>query len=245
MPSFTVIVPALNEEQNLRPAVEEILKEIGPLSTFLEVLVFDDASTDRTGEIADGLALQDGRVRVFHNSRRLNIGGVYKAGVKAARGDYVFLVPGDNEVRVDEIARGIQCLNRADLVVFYVTNIRVRAWARRVLSRLYVWVVNLLFRTQFLYTNGTNIFRTDVIRHVHIRTDGFAYQTEAVVKAVWSGVNFAHVGIEIQTRDFGTSKAISWKNFKSVAVALLQLWWDFKVKERHRYRHRGRMLGIF
>jgi len=101
MPSFTVIVPALNEEQNLRPAVEAILEQASPVATFLEVLVFDDASTDRTGAVADELARRDSRVRVVHNPRRLNIGGIYKAGVLAARGDYVFLVPGDNEMRVD------------------------------------------------------------------------------------------------------------------------------------------------
>jgi len=66
------------------------------------------------------------RVRVVHNPRRLNIGGIYKAGVQAARGDYVFLVPGDNEMRVDEIVRGLKYLDQADLVVFYVTNVGVR-----------------------------------------------------------------------------------------------------------------------
>src|SRR5947199_10869502 len=106
MPSFTVIVPALNEERNLGPAVEAILQQMKPLATSLEVLVFDDASTDRTGAVADELARRDSRVRVVHNPRRLNIGGCYKAGVLAARGDYVFLVPGDNEVRVDEVGRG-------------------------------------------------------------------------------------------------------------------------------------------
>jgi hypothetical protein len=195
--------------------------------------------------VADELARQDERVRVFHNPRRLNMGGIYKAGVGEARGEYVFLIPGDNEVRVDEVARGIQYLDSADLVIFYVTNTRVRTRSRRLLSRLYVWVVNLLFGTRFRYTNGTNIFRTEVVRRVPIRTDGFAYQTEAVVKAVRSGVDFVHVGIEIKARDFGTSKAISWENFRSVATALLRLWWDVNVSQRRLYRRRGRMLGVF
>src|SRR6185503_14662377 len=82
--SFTVVVPALNEEDNLRPTVESILKEIGPLASDLEVLVFDDASTARTGAVADELAAQDARVRAIHNPRRLNIGGSYKAGLGQA-----------------------------------------------------------------------------------------------------------------------------------------------------------------
>jgi len=149
MPSFTVIVPALNEEKNLGPAVETILTQMKPLATALEVLVYDDASTDRTGAVADELAQRDARVRVVHNRERLNIGGIYKAGVQAARAHYVLLVPGDNEMRMDEIARGIKYLDRADLVVFYVTNVRVRSWWRR-LSRLYAAGVNVDVRHPLL-----------------------------------------------------------------------------------------------
>ncbi|PYM61937.1 MAG: hypothetical protein DME11_21670 [Candidatus Rokuibacteriota bacterium] len=245
MPSFTVIVPALNEEQNLRPAVEAILEQASPVATFLEVLVFDDASTDRTGAVADELARRDSRVRVVHNPRRLNIGGCYKAGVLAARGDYVFLVPGDNEMRVDEIVRGLKYLDQADLVVFYVTNVGVRPWWRRRVSRLYAAGVNLVFGTRFSYTNGTNVFKTDVIRTIPIRTDGFSYQTEAVVKAVWSGLDFVQVGIEIKARESGVSKALTWKNLKIVLGALSRLWWEVRVKERRRYRRQGRMLARY
>ena len=245
MPSFTVIVPALNEEQNLRPAVEAILEQASPVATFLEVLVFDDASTDRTGAVADELARRDSRVRVVHNPRRLNIGGCYKAGVLAARGDYVFLVPGDNEMRVDEIVRGLKYLDQTDLVVFYVTNVGVRPWWRRRVSRLYAAGVNLVFGTRFSYTNGTNVFKTDVIRTIPIRTDGFSYQTEAIVKAVWSGLDFVQVGIELKARESGVSKALTWKNLKIVLGSLSRLWWEVKVKERRRYRRQGRMLARY
>lgn len=245
MSNFTVIVPALNEERNLRPAVEAVLQHIGPLATRLEVLVFDDASTDRTGEVADRLAAEDPRIRVFHNPRRLNIGGIYRAGTREARGEYVFLIPGDNEIRVDEVARGLKYLDRADLVIFYVTNVRVRPPLRRFLSKLYAWLVNRLYGTDFSYTNGTNVFRTEVVRRLPIRTDGFSYQTEAVVKAVRSGLDFVQVGIEIKARTSGASKALTWRNLRTVAVALAGLWWEVKVRERRQYRRRGRMVGAF
>jgi apolipoprotein N-acyltransferase len=244
-PSFTVIVPALNEEDNLRGAVEAVLREMTPVSSWLEVLVFDDRSTDRTGEIADTLAREDPRVKAFHNPERLNMGGIYKEGVRRARADYVFMVPGDGEQRVDEIARVVPHLAKADLLVFYVTNTGVRPWGRRALSRLYVWVVNRLYGTRFRYTNGTNIFRTPVVQQIAIETSSFAYATEAVVKAVRSGVDFAEVGVEIQPRDSGTSKAFAWKNVRTVATSLGRLWWDVAVKHRARYRRQGRALGAF
>ena len=244
-PTMTVVVPALNEEDNLRPTVEAILKDLGPLASELEVLVFDDASTDRTGAVADELAEQDTRVRAIHNRERVNIGGSYKAGLARARGEFYLLVPGDNETRVDEIARGLAFVGRADLILFHVTNPRVRGTARRLLSRAYVVAVNVLFGTRFRYTNGTNVFRTAILKDVPIRTNGFSYQTEAVVKAVRSGVNYVEVGLEIKARDTGTSKAVTWKNLKSVAAALSRLWWDVRVTHRAAYRMRGRKVGAF
>lgn len=243
--SFSIVVPALNEEANLGPTVEAILREFGREGGFLEVLVFDDASTDATGRVAEDLARRDGRVRAFHNPRRLNIGGIYKAGLREARGERYLLIPGDNETRVDEIVRGARHAATTDLVVFFVTNTVVRGTARRLLSRLYVWVVNALFDTRFRYTNGTNIFRAEVLRRIPITTDGFSYQTEAVVKAVRSGVDWCEVGIEIKAREQGVSKAVSWKNLESVARALSGLWWEVMVRERGRYRRRGRRLGTF
>lgn len=243
MRGFTIIVPALNEEDNLRPTVEAILSEFGRASEFLEVLVFNDASSDLTGQVADELGRRDPRVRVFHNSRRLNIGGIYRIGIREARGEHVLLIPGDNEMRVNELLRGVAALDRAEVVIFYVTNARAaRGIFRWILSGLYVRIVNVCFGTRFRYTNGTNIFRTSILRGIPLSINGFSYQTEAVVKAVRSGVDYVEVGVQIQPRGHGMSKALSWKSLKFVAGSLVRLWWEVMVRDRKRYRRGGRRL---
>jgi len=195
--------------------------------------------------VTDELAKRDSRVRAFHNPRRLNIGGIYKAGVAEARGEHVLLIPGDNETRVDEIVRGTRYAPKADLVVFYITNTEVRGRGRRLASWLYVRLVNLLFHERFRYTNGTNIFRTRVLRQIPIRTNGFSYQTEAVVRAVCGGVDWIEVGIELQKRKSGDSKALTLSNLRLVAQALSSLWWDVMVRHRQRYPRPGQKLGSY
>ena len=130
-------------------------------------------------------------------------------------------------------------------MVFYITNTAVRGRARRLASWLYVRLVNLLFNERFRYTNGTNIFRTRILQQIPIRTNGFSYQTEAVVKAVRGGVDWIEVGIELQARRSGDSKALTWNNLKLVAQALSSLWWDVMVRGRSRYQHPGQKLGTF
>ncbi len=62
LPTLTVVVPAYNEELNIRACVESVLKSHLPDSSLIQVWVADDQSSDRTAEIAEALAKEDARV---------------------------------------------------------------------------------------------------------------------------------------------------------------------------------------
>lgn len=240
--TFTIVVPALNEEKNIGPTVREIVRCFGSDPSACEILIFNDNSTDRTGARAEELAREYSNVRVFHNRQRLNIGGIYKEGLRHARHDYYLMIPGDNEVLVEEVVRGVRHLGRVGLAVSYTKNQEVRPRVRRILSRTYTRFVNLLFGTRFRYTNGTNIFPTDLLRRIEIRTNGFSYQTEALVKAIRNGVDFAEFGLKIRDRASGEAKALVLHNWIEVCRAIARLWWDVRVVNRRRYSRVGRKL---
>lgn len=236
-------MPALNEEKNLEAAVNDIARCFEGLGVDYEVLLFDDHSDDRTGEVADQLARTNSRLRVFHNAQRMNIGGIFKAGVRLARYDYCVLLPGDNEVVVDEVAKCVHCLDHADLVLTYIANQEIRPFLRRFLSQSYTRVVNALFGVNFMYTNGSNFCRTDLLRGIRINTDGFSYQTEAVVKLVRQGVNHIEVGINLRGRAHGESTALALRNWVKVFRAIATLWWDIRIVNRSKYGQVGRKLA--
>ena len=242
MTGLSIFVAALNEERNLAAAITEIVRCADRTGLPYELLVFDDHSEDRTGAIAESVAAAYPRIRVFHNPNRLNIGGIYKAGVREASHEYCLLLPGDNEAEVAEVFRGLAYLSEADLAVSYTANQGIRPPLRRVLSRTYTWIVNLLFGTDFAYTNGSNICRTALLRGIHIETNGFAYQTEALVKLVRQGTSYVEFGINIRSRADGRSTALKLKNWVLVTRAIASLWWDVRVVNRSRYRRPGRKL---
>jgi hypothetical protein len=157
------------------------------------------------------------------NPRNLGLGGAYKAGVAAASGIHVMMVPGDNAHPAHGITPIIAAVDSADMVIPYVTNPEVRSFMRRLASRGFVVIMNALFGLEVPYYNGLVVHRLDLLREIEIETDSFAYQAEAVVKLLKRGAKFQTVGVEINTREHGNTKAFRVSNVINVFRALLDL----------------------
>ena len=173
--SISIVVPALNEERNLEAAVSEVHQGISRHFEDYEVLVVDDGSTDRTGEIADRLAKADPRVKAFHNGRNMGLGYSYFRGVAGASKEYVMMVPGDAENSLDGMESMWKLLGTVDIVVPYTSNPEVRPLSRRLFSRFGTFTMNLLFGMKLKYYNGTVVHRLERLRTIHVENHGFHF----------------------------------------------------------------------
>src|SRR5271154_1246404 len=124
--TITVMVPALNEAASLQATIETIRQAIAGRVTDHEILIFDDGSTDATGEIADNLARNDPKISVVHHPSPRGLGYCYRTGATRARCEHYIFVPGDNELPRDAFERLLDRVGEADIVVHYVTNMKIR-----------------------------------------------------------------------------------------------------------------------
>ena len=92
MPTISVIVPVYRVESYLRPCVDGILAQTYP---DFELILIDDGSPDRCGEICDEYAAMDSRVRVIHQSNN-GLSAARNAGLDIMRGEYVAFVDSDD-----------------------------------------------------------------------------------------------------------------------------------------------------
>lgn len=223
-PRFSFVVPCYNEAPNLAGTLAEIEKSVreAGVASF-EVVMVDDGSRDGTADAIHRLAAAKPYVRPVINRRNLGLGGAYKAGVAAARGVHVMMVPGDNAHPAHGITPIIAAVSTADMVIPYVTNPEVRGLSRRLASRGFVFVMNALFGLKVPYYNGLVVHRLDLLREIDIETDSFAYQAEAIVKLLRRGAGFEAVGVEISNREHGSTKAFRVSNVVKVLRALLDL----------------------
>lgn len=116
-PRVTVVVPVFNDEATIRAALESAL---GQTLAQIEIVVVDDASTDRTPEIVAEYAARDARVRFIRQPENMSAFQARRAGIYAARAPYVLFLDGDDELdrRAAEMSVAEAEAKQADLVQF-------------------------------------------------------------------------------------------------------------------------------
>lgn len=115
METVSIIIPVYNTEKYVERCIRSVLEQsYGDL----EIIVIDDGSTDRSGEILDGFAEKDGRIKVFHQANR-GVSAARNFGVKKASGAYLTFVDGDDYLGPhyirDLVARAQE--EQADMVI--------------------------------------------------------------------------------------------------------------------------------
>lgn len=226
VPSFSFIVPALNEEKSL-PAVMEEIVSIAVKGGVLdyEIIVIDDGSTDGTAAAVTELSSRYGNIKFVRNETRQGVGKSFLAGVAIAQKDYCLIVPGDNEFDLGFFPGAVAALSAgdSDLVVTYTANPQLRPWHRRTISFLYINVFNFMFRTSFRYTNGIVIYPADWIRSTKLLSAGYTFQSEALLNAHRERKRFAHAGMNIRPRVHGKSKIFSFGVMAEVMASLVRM----------------------
>ena len=232
MPNTLVILPTYNEADNLRPMTERLLAMKPPL----EVLVVDDNSPDGTGDIADGLAQSDERVKVLHRREKDGLGRAYCAGFAwALERDYEFIFEMDCDFShdPDEIPRFIQksAAEDANLVLGsrYCEGIRVINWpiGRMLLSHAAAKYVQIITGMPFSDpTGGFKCFRRSALQSIdldRVRANGYSFQIE-LTHILWrTGHKIAEVPIIFTDRFIGTSK-MSGKIVREAIWMVWRLW---------------------
>ncbi len=228
--SISIIIPAYNEEKKLVPTVNFTLETLdrNNINDF-EIIIFNDASTDKTGEVADELASKHSQIKVIHNPKNMNLGFNITRGFQLATKKYVGFVPGDNETDSESLDNILQVLGEADIIVPYIKNPEIRFLTRRFLSATYVKIINTAFGLRMRYYNGLCFFKTPMVQKVPVSTFGFAYMTEILVKMLKSGATFVEVPMINKTRERGETKAFRIKNILSVFKTFLKLFWEIQV----------------
>lgn len=232
--SISIVVPAFNEEKSIKEAVANLIDALDAFELAkYEIIIVDDGSTDQTGEIADRLAIEKDYIRVIHHSKNLGVGSAVRDGYKLAQGEYVSWFPGDGENKAEELVKCFKYFGLYDIINPYITNSQVRRLRRRIVSRVFSFIINLSFGTNLRYTNGLVIYRRKIFDKIKVNSKGFFFQTEALIKALKLGYSYIEVATELRGRKKGISKALNIKSLFEIASSYTRLLADIYLFKRY------------
>ena len=171
-PKISVIVPVYNVEQYLPRCIDSILAQT---FTDFELLLIDDGSTDKSGDICDEYARKDPRIRVFHKPN----GGVSSArnmGLDNAKGEWIAFVDSDDWVNEDFLANFIEVDTGEDLLCQGFCSPNWKDEGSAIITRpdkkyhkddIFNFILDMYDNTQLGYV-WCKMFRRDVIEKNNI-----------------------------------------------------------------------------
>ena len=192
----SVVIPCLNEANSLAFCVEKAISSFRKAGLRGEVIVADNGSTDGSIDIAESNG-----ARVLHVSER-GYGAALKAGISAARGEYVIMGDADDSYDFSEVPNFVQELRRGfDLVMGNRFRGGIKPGAMPPLHRYFgnpglSWLVNFLFHAGVGDSYcGMRGFSRALYDRLDLRSSGMEFALEFVIKATQIGARISEIPI--------------------------------------------------
>ncbi len=195
---LSVVIPAYNEEAN----IEDVVKSVKTVLPDAEIIVVNDGSTDKTGEIA----LKAGALVIDH-PYNIGNGAAVKSGIRLATGDKIVLMDGDGQHDPSDIQKLLDASDMYDMVVGCRDPHTHASFFRRYANFFYNMLATFIakFKVEDL-TSGFRIVKKDIIlRYLYLMPNSFSYPTTVTLAYLRSGRSIGYIPVKAKERK-GSSK---------------------------------------
>ena len=220
---LTAFVCCYNEGHIIGQTLNEVAKALIVSGLKFELIIIDDASTDNSRDEINHFLKQNADLNVIARYNFVNRGLAqnYVDSAFIGNGRFHKLFCGDNTEPGSSIIELLSHVGEADVIVPYYTSVRGKRISRRVLSRLFTLVINLVSGHQIKYYNGLQVHLRDNILRWHPNTKGFGFQADILCMILDQGFTFKQVGIAAQ--EVSVSRGLSIRNFLSTAHVIIEI----------------------
>jgi glycosyltransferase involved in cell wall biosynthesis len=222
--AVTVLIPAFNEEESITGTVEAIRKFEQHVRA-LEIIVINDGSSDRTGEIARGLP-----VTLLEHETNSGYGSALKNGLRNAKHDYILIADADGTYPLEDIPRLLAEAQNYAMVVGARTGAIVQVPPLRkpgkwIITRLAEYLSNRKIPD---LNSGFRIFRKDVAsRFIALYPDGFSFTTTITLAMLTNQYSVKFIPINYHKR-VGKSSIKPLRDFTNFTILIIRICAFFK-----------------
>lgn len=230
--SISAVLPAFNEEENIEAAALKMLETLKTLPfPDYEVIIVNDGSRDRTGEIGDALAAQHPQIRVIHHPTNLGYAQALRTGFTNAKSDLIFYTDSDNQFDVRELKNFIAPIEDYDMVCGFRIY-RYDPFTRLFLSWGFNLLVRIIFRIRVRDIDcAFKLFRREIFDKVTIESQKFFVDAEILAKARYHKFSMTELGVRHYPRTAGRSTVRPSHIFYTLKE-LAKIWTNIYIRKR-------------
>lgn len=224
---LSVVIACYNEAQTIEEVLRRVRAVVLPLDFTKEIIIVDDFSNDGTRDILRGL---EGDCQVIYKDKNEGKGSALREGVKKTTGDFVVFQDGDVELNPDDYPKLLMPLvdGEADMTLgarfLGLTKDLTNSYYKYYLAnRIISFIFNSLFFSRLSDVNcGYKMFRSELIRSIHINSNSFQVEVEVLAKVLKAGGRIKEVAVSYQPRAKKEGKKIRLKHAFMIVGAIIK-----------------------
>jgi len=202
---ISCVMPAYNEEGNIRESVEKIAGAVKKAADDFEIIVVDDGSDDGTAGELESAAGSVPQLKVIRHERNMGYGAALRSGFSAAKMPLLFYTDSDNQFDPSEIGLLLPLIGEYDIVTGYRKE-RKDPPERLLASALFNAVAGRILGIEARDINcAFKLYRREVFDVVKIELDNFFVDAEILAKAAAAGFRTGEVAVSHYPRSKGKS----------------------------------------
>ena len=241
--SLSVFFPCYNEEANVEKTTLAALRTGRRICDDLEVIIVNDGSRDRTGEIADRLAAEHSEVRAVHNTPNQGYGGALQRGFREATKEWVFYTDGDGQFDFEEIDKLLPLLDQVDILSGYRLD-RRDSLIRKINAFCWTSLVNVVFRLWLRDIDcAFKIYPRRLFQEIEMKSKGALIDAEILARAKRRGYTIGQVGVHhfprIAGEQTGANLRVILRAFKELFTLRKEIHRTGVARPLERPEHRG------
>lgn len=207
--SISFVFPMFNEAENIGNTIARASALARELTDDYEIIVVDDASTDKSVETVKAISGKESHIRIICLKTNTKMGGAIKDGLKNASKEVIIYTDSDFPAKEDDIKEALGMLGDADIVTSYSLVIKDRKLIRVIMSKTYNFLVQLFFGLNIPDVNGAlKIYKRKVLEVIKPKSNSPFIHPEIFAEAVKRGFNIKHYGIIFEPRTKGKSSVV-------------------------------------
>lgn len=201
---LSIIVPLLNEDESIKPLINEINKSLLNRGIQYDVLFIDDGSNDNSLKIIKELNAQNKKIKYFSFQKNYGKSAALQIGFNNATGDAVITMDADLQDDPSEIINLLKKLDEGYDLVSGWKKKRQDPFIKKISSRFFNFITRVMTGIKIHDFNcGLKAYRKDVVKNIKVYGELHRY---VPVLAKWHGYKISEIVVKHHPRRYGKTK---------------------------------------